>query len=169
MDGSIWDVIGSYSDPGSPLSRMLAEATATKKHLLVHVDVTARTWATLDLDGDEEKLRARFWPKGRVRTDEELSAYIVLHPKRKSTLLGVTHGFQFGPPGDGLCRNCRTREATQNWVGDGGFMAFAHGAYERWCERCCVEAQLASARERADAIPELETKLASLIAQEATP
>jgi hypothetical protein len=61
-----------------------------------------------------------------------------------------------------LCRNCEERPATENWVGEGGIMAYAHGAYTRWCKRCCLEGALKHCRESAARIPELEAQLATL-------
>lgn len=63
---------------------------------------------------------------------------------------------------DGRCANCQTRPATVNWTGDAGTLAYSHGLYARWCERCATEAQLAHARKMAALIPELEKKLAEL-------
>lgn len=59
-----------------------------------------------------------------------------------------------------LCNNCKQRPATEIWVGDGGVLAYAHGAYQHWCLRCVLEAQLEHARKLATSIPELESKLA---------
>ena len=43
----------------------------------------------------------------------------------------------------GPCENCRAREATVLWVGDGGVLGWVHGAYECWCSICALEKQLA--------------------------
>ena len=61
-----------------------------------------------------------------------------------------------------LCQNCKKRKATQNWVGKGGMLDFAHGMYQRWCNYCTTEAQLEYAREIAKTIPELEKKMKKL-------
>ena len=37
--------------------------------------------------------------------------------------------------------------------------AYAHGMFEMWCKRCIVAKQLAFARDRAAAIPDLEQQL----------
>ena len=51
--------------------------------------------------------------------------------------------------------------ATQFYVDSGGWLEYAHGMYQQWCEHCVLEAQLDHARARAAAIPELEAKLAA--------
>ena len=61
-----------------------------------------------------------------------------------------------------LCQNCRKREATVDWIGDGGTLAFSHGMYQRWCEYCCTDKQLQHAKKLASMIPELEQKLKTL-------
>ena len=61
-----------------------------------------------------------------------------------------------------LCQNCHKRKATQNWVGTGDVLGFIHGSYERWCERCCVEAQLKFAKQHKNDIQKLERKLKNL-------
>lgn len=61
-----------------------------------------------------------------------------------------------------ICQNCGQREGTENWVGEGGTMAFIHGMHQCWCKICCCEAQLEYARKLAATIPELEVKLAAL-------
>lgn len=61
-----------------------------------------------------------------------------------------------------LCANCQQRQATLNWVGEGGTLGFVHGMYQRWCEVCATTAQLKYAREQAAMIPALELKLAGL-------
>jgi hypothetical protein len=65
-----------------------------------------------------------------------------------------------------LCQNCGKRPATENWVGEGGTLAYVHGHYQRWCERCCIEAQLDNARKAAERIPELEKRLEELKCKE---
>ena len=60
------------------------------------------------------------------------------------------------------CQNCLIRPATLTWGGEGGTLALVHGMSVRWCEYCVTEAQLAYARERAAAIPDLEAKFARL-------
>ena len=59
-----------------------------------------------------------------------------------------------------VCQNCHEHRATSNWVGEGGTLAFVHGAFQRWCECCCLKAQLEHAYARANQIPELERALA---------
>ncbi len=54
------------------------------------------------------------------------------------------------------------RPGTNNWVGDGGMLAFTHGWTQKWCDVCCLEAQLAHAYERAAEIPGMLAKLADL-------
>ena len=55
-----------------------------------------------------------------------------------------------------MCQNCGAREATENWVCEGGTLAYMHGAYWRWCRLCVLRAQLAHAEVMAESIPELE-------------
>ena len=61
------------------------------------------------------------------------------------------------------CSKCKTRVSTIQWVGDGGFIAGIHGMWTPYCEHCALEDQLAFARERAAAIPEIERKLKELL------
>jgi len=63
---------------------------------------------------------------------------------------------------DALCQNCHKRKATTNWVGEGGVLDFAHGAYQRWCDYCSVEAQLKYAKKQAKQIPVLERRMERL-------
>jgi len=65
-----------------------------------------------------------------------------------------------------ICGNCGKREATQNWVGEGGTLAWSHGMSQCWCEICCTFEQLKYAKKIANGIPELEKKLNDLIAAE---
>ena len=65
-------------------------------------------------------------------------------------------------PLTGTCERCGTRPASQWWVGEGGALAFVHGQYATWCERCCVEEQLRHARDAATHIEELEARLQEL-------
>lgn len=55
------------------------------------------------------------------------------------------------------CQKCGKRPGTMKW---GDLMAQTHGFAASWCAVCVYTAQLKHARERADAIPELERKLA---------
>jgi hypothetical protein len=66
------------------------------------------------------------------------------------------------PKPSGECANCHKRPATQFWTGEGGSLAFSHGMYQSWCLPCVLRAQLEYAKERAEAIPELERELAEL-------
>ena len=63
-----------------------------------------------------------------------------------------------------LCENCGHREATVRWAGDSDSLSIARNPQHLtdWCERCCIEAQLEYARERAKAIPALERRLREL-------
>jgi hypothetical protein len=63
----------------------------------------------------------------------------------------------------GKCVNCKERPATLDWVGDGGVLAYTHGMSVRWCEVCATRAQLEHAQAAAQRIPELETKLRTLL------
>ena len=61
-----------------------------------------------------------------------------------------------------LCQNCGKRQGTENWVGDGGMLAFTHGFSQCWCKICCLEEQLKHAREVVARIAGMETELAAL-------
>jgi hypothetical protein len=60
------------------------------------------------------------------------------------------------------CVHCHKREATVQWVGEGGMLAFTHGMYEMWCDYCCTVEQLKHAQRSAKQIPRLEKKLKKL-------
>jgi protein-arginine kinase activator protein McsA len=60
------------------------------------------------------------------------------------------------------CQHCHKREATVNWVGEGGMMNFIHGFYERWCEQCCLEAEVAYAEKHKNDLKNLRRKLHAL-------
>lgn len=62
----------------------------------------------------------------------------------------------------GTCPSCNERPATGIWVGDGGVMAYFHGAYTYWCEPCMLTAQIEHCKEAAERLPELEARLAEL-------
>ena len=64
-----------------------------------------------------------------------------------------------------LCCKCDSREGTEVWCE--GSIAYVHGMYQNWCKICVVETQLAYAKERAAAIPELVSELRRLRAEEA--
>jgi hypothetical protein len=66
------------------------------------------------------------------------------------------------PAPGAICAHCKTRPATTVWVGDGGVMAFIHGAGEDWCRRCVLEAQLAHAQAMEQQIPVLRRELAAI-------
>lgn len=53
----------------------------------------------------------------------------------------------------GLCEQCGKRPGTQMWVGTEGTLAYTHGFYQLWCERCCTEAQIVYAVRRALSLP----------------
>ena len=76
-------------------------------------------------------------------------------------------GFDAFRKPSGPCQQCGLREATQLWLDNGSVLELAHGAGAFWCERCCVEAQLAHCRESASRIPDLEGKLERLDIAEA--
>ena len=61
----------------------------------------------------------------------------------------------------GLCKLCNKRPATL-WWSDEGMVAAVHGMYAPRCERCCIETQLAHAREMAASIPKLVARLKEL-------
>jgi hypothetical protein len=58
-----------------------------------------------------------------------------------------------------LCQNCGKREATENWIGEGGALAFAHGWYKRWCKRCCLEMQIIYAELHKNDLEKLKKEL----------
>lgn len=72
--------------------------------------------------------------------------------------------------GDGMnpqghvCSNCAKREAT---MACGDFMTINHGGGSWRCEVCALEEQIPFARERAEALPAMEARLAELLAAEA--
>lgn len=63
---------------------------------------------------------------------------------------------------DGQCENCKQRQGSINWVGEGGALAYSHGMSSWWCEFCATEAQLAHAKKVAADIPDLERRLNEL-------
>ena len=60
------------------------------------------------------------------------------------------------------CKNCGTRPATTNWVGEGGILDDVHGMSQRWCDYCATRGQLVHCKKMARRIPILEKKLKSL-------
>lgn len=52
------------------------------------------------------------------------------------------------------CQKCGIGEGTQTWC-ESGAIGYVHGLSQQWCDRCVLTTQLAYARERAAAIPEL--------------
>ena len=64
----------------------------------------------------------------------------------------------------GKCERCGTRDATETWAPN-GVLGYIHGAFQQWCHRCVVEAQLEHCR-AAEAlvrmIPQLEAQLKDL-------
>ena len=65
-----------------------------------------------------------------------------------------------------MCTNCKTRQATVNWVADGGVLGYTHGMFTRWCDYCATEAQLEHARKMAALVPGLKQKLRDFLAAE---
>jgi len=57
------------------------------------------------------------------------------------------------------CDNCDKDRPTRMWLGSEGVMLMVHGGGAQWCEVCILTARLEHARERADAIPDLERDL----------
>ncbi len=107
----------------------------------------------LDHDADHDALAKRFWSVGH---EKDSGHHFLINPERNS------FGLRPNCPNDGLCKCCRKRKATIQWVGDGGVMAWAHGMAEGWCEICATEAQVEYARDAAQRLPELEARLAEL-------
>lgn len=65
--------------------------------------------------------------------------------------------------GSQLCEACKTRKGTIRW---GDALAQTHGWTTWRCGICALEEQVAFARARAAALPDLEAQLAELKAQE---
>lgn len=57
------------------------------------------------------------------------------------------------------CKKCNTREATENWVGEGSMLDYVHGNYQRWCKRCCLEASIEYAERHKDDLKRLKKEL----------
>jgi hypothetical protein len=51
------------------------------------------------------------------------------------------------------CANCKIREATEKWVGQGSIMDYTHGNYQMWCKKCIARAQLTYARKQLRKLP----------------
>lgn len=66
---------------------------------------------------------------------------------------------------DRLCANCLTRPAAEQWVGEGGYLAYSHGMSSWWCTLCVAKASLEYARKQAERIPTLEAEVARLEAE----
>ena len=60
------------------------------------------------------------------------------------------------------CQKCNYRKATVKWVGEGSVLDFVHGAYQNWCEICCLEAQIEHAQKPHVSLRELKEKLKKL-------
>lgn len=60
------------------------------------------------------------------------------------------------------CQNCQKRDATENWVGNGGMMDFVHGNYQRWCKVCVLKTQIKHLKQQVRRLPILEAKLKKL-------
>lgn len=56
-----------------------------------------------------------------------------------------------------LCEKCHAAEGDQIWTESA--LSYVHGAYQHWCGRCVVVAQLAFCRDAAGRIPSLQAKL----------
>lgn len=59
------------------------------------------------------------------------------------------------------CANCKKREGTVKW---GDALSLSHGFAQMWCHVCALEAQIAFAEERAEALPELRRRLIAVLA-----
>lgn len=71
------------------------------------------------------------------------------------------------PAGDDrICDNCAKRQATVNWVGSGGELAYEKGLYNRWCEHCAVSAQIVYEEGKVGVLDKLRVRLAELEAVE---
>lgn len=82
--------------------------------------------------------------------------------RRVTEMLYIDVPSQQIPEPTGDCQNCHQRLATEYWVGDGGTLAFARGYYQFWCKRCALSVELSHAKERAQAVSDLERELAAL-------
>lgn len=65
------------------------------------------------------------------------------------------------PTPQGMCQHCNLRPAADVFAESTS--AMVHGSYEFWCEICVLETQIGHAKERAAAIPAMETRLAVLL------
>lgn len=62
-----------------------------------------------------------------------------------------------------VCRHCKKRPATMDWVGHGGYAAIGRAGWmTRWCDICALEAQITFAEERAAEIPKMREELEKL-------
>ena len=66
------------------------------------------------------------------------------------------------PSKSSTCQHCHKRKATIQWVGTGGMMDALHGAFEMWCKRCVLVAQIAYAEEHKFDLENLKKELADL-------
>lgn len=65
---------------------------------------------------------------------------------------------------EGKCENCRTRVATENWVGMNDSLSVARNPHiiEHWCRQCVLEFQIAYAEKIAANLPDLRKQLNEL-------
>jgi hypothetical protein len=94
---------------------------------------------------------------------QEMEAVCV--PPQSDDVLRRTETCVWGAAKKELCQNCQEREATENWTGEGGTLAYVHGMYDRWCRVCVLRAQIAHIREANTRLPELEAELANLLGE----
>jgi hypothetical protein len=60
------------------------------------------------------------------------------------------------------CANCREREGTIKWLGEGDALALVNGMYAMWCEPCVLSAQIDHAQKSVARLGELQAKLNDL-------
>ena len=60
---------------------------------------------------------------------------------------------------DQWCQNCHERQASVNWVGEGGALAAVHGMVARWCKVCVLEKQIEHAEKMEAMLPSLRSQL----------
>lgn len=58
-----------------------------------------------------------------------------------------------------ICPNCNEREGTLIF---GDALSISHGWAPKWCERCVLVKQIEHCKERMEALPGLEARLAEL-------
>jgi len=96
---------------------------------------------------------------------DEATTFITIPPERLAELKERDDFFKGRPP-KGDCESCGARPATSWWSGESSFTEINHGApVYKWCELCCIEAQLEHAKKAAGRVAELEEQRARFLAR----